>query len=577
MKQTILGTTGTAAVDEALKRLDVENGVGRLWDKDASLWSADSEEQDKILNRLGWMRVPQLMAADNERIKDLVKTAEKNGVRHVVLLGMGGSSLFADVCRTSFGPLNLGIPLSVLDTTDATQIRSVRDLAKPEETWVLVSSKSGTTAETLALYQHFWGWFEAAGLKAGEHCIAITDSGTSLQKLAEEKSFREIFVLDQSTGSDVGGRFAALTYFGLVPAALMGLDIDKLLASALGLYAQCATGQPMEDNQAAQLAAFAYGHAKEGRNKLSLLCSPAIAGFGTWAEQLVAESTGKKGQGIIPVVNEAIHPVEAYAKDRAFVEIQVAPTIDSVISDHIEALRAAGHPVLSIEWEDRYDLGAEVAKWSLATAWMGVLLGYNPFDEPNVWETKNKTNAFLADFAESGALEEGTPVLEENGVDVYLTDSSQVNAPGTVKEILAAFFDQIKPGDYLGLLNFLPRTQAIDESVVTMGNRLGQALKVAPTIEFGPRYLHSTGQLHKGGPNTGAFLVLTGHSEADLDIPGQPYDFNILKYAQALGDCQALADNGRRLLRLNLTGQPESVVQWLRKQVDDLITESASR
>ncbi len=574
MKQTLKWNSNSTVIKDALARFEKENFVQRLWDKDTTLWSQEAEEQKTIDNRLGWMRVPGMLAADNARLKALAARAKDQGVAHVVLLGMGGSSLFADVCRETFGSLNLGIPMSVLDTTDATQIESVRNLAAADKTWIVVSSKSGTTAESLALLQHFWGWFEKAGLTAGEHCIAVTDSGTPLEALANEKQFQEVFVLDQALGSDVGGRFAALTYFGLVPAVLQGLDIDKLLASALKLYDQCGAGQPLAQNTAAELAAYTIALGQSGRNKLSLLCAPAIASFGTWGEQLVAESTGKKGQGIVPVVGETLHAIDQYGNDRAFIEMQITSAIDTKVREQAEKLVAAGHPVLSIEWTDRYELGAEVAKWSLATAWMGALLGYNPFDEPNVWETKNKTNAFLADFAEKGKVDEGQAVLVEKDVAVYVDNSDvEVTQANDLKSVLTAFLRQAKAGDYLGLLNFLPRTSAIDESVISIGNRLGNQLRVAPTVEFGPRYLHSTGQLHKGGPNTGLFVVLTGSADNDLDIPGQPYDFNVLKFAQALGDCQALRDNSRRLLRLHLTGRMESTVQKLRQTLDEVIKE----
>jgi glucose-6-phosphate isomerase/transaldolase/glucose-6-phosphate isomerase len=530
-----------------------EQFIERLWGKDPTVWTAHAQAHAAILERLGWLTVPPKMVPHITRIQQLLQALQRDGITHGVLLGMGGSSLFAEVCRQIFG-VQGGLDMAILDSTDPTAIRAVLKRSPTKNLLAVVASKSGTTAEVSALMKYFDALLvRELAHAAGQHAIAITDKDTVLEAHAKQAGYRQLFILDRDYGSDVGGRFSALTYFGLVPAVLMGVDGLRLLRAGLAMLEACGPQAGAEENPALALAAAVGGLGLEGKNKLTFLTGQAIQSFGLWAEQLVAESTGKNGKGILPVVAEPWRAPIDYAADRVFIEMQLAAQPDRVLRSHTDALIAAGHPVVRIEWQDAYDLGGEVVKWSVATALIGALQGENPFDEPNVKEAKACTHEFLRNYTQQGRLPE--PVVLVEDAAAALAGSRAVvgdKAPHGVAEALSGFFGTLQPYDYVAVLNFLPRIAELDRFVAELSAALVEHLPHAVSLQFGPRYLHSTGQLHKGGHNTGVFLELTAQSPEDLDIPHEAFSFGVLKQAQALGDWQALCDGGRRVLRVHL-------------------------
>lgn len=546
-----------ARVAPVLDRLAKQRVVERIWDKDAGLWSQDPTVQRAIRNRLGWLSIAPVMEARVEEILGEATRIKDAGFTRALLLGMGGSSLFADVCRYTFGVAPGWLDLAVLDSTDPRAITDAAQQASLARTLIIVSSKSGATTESHTLGDYFYGQFRAlTNERAGDHCLAITDAGTPLETLAAQRGFRRAFVHGPTTGQDVGGRFSALTCFGLVPAALMGVDIRRLLARAQEMLAGCAPTIPLANNPAAQLGACLGEAAASGRDKITLLCAKPLARFGVWVEQLVAESTGKSGQGLIPIDGEPLQDAAAYGSDRLFVELQLATEPDAALAGAVEALIKAGLPVVQLQWRDRDDLGAEVIRWFVATAVAGWLMQINPFDEPNVQESKDRTNALLARYAREGGLADEPPLFTDQLIHVY-GDPAQT-AGRSLDEALQHWLKQIGPGDYVAVASFLPRTPALDEAAQVLRRRLAQVTGAATMLGFGPRYLHSTGQLHKGGPDRVVLLFLTAEDALDVTIPGKPYPFGVLKQAQALGDYQALRERHRRMLRLHLGQAPDA-------------------
>ena len=459
---------------------------------------------------------------------------------------MGGSSLFAEVCRETFGVASGWLDLRVLDTTDPTAIQAAMARAPLERTLFIVSSKSGSTTESNALCAYAYDQCQRLlGEHAGQQFIAITDAGTSLEAQATSLNFRRAFVHGPTTGQDVGGRFSALTYFGLVPAAVMGVDIHRLLTSAQAMRARCQPAVSLDDNPAAQLSRFLGQAYAVGRDKVTLLTSASLSRFGVWVEQLVAESTGKSGKGLIPVIGEPVRALSAYGADRVFIDVQLDSEVDSQLSQRVDALIQAGHPVIRLRWKHRSDLGGETIRWFLATAIAASQMQINPFDEPNVQESKDRTTALLDQFARDGRLP---------------TEESAAADPQRFRE----WARSAVPGDYVAILSFLPRTPELDRAVEALRARVADLSGVVTTLGYGPRYLHSTGQLHKGGPATGLFLMLTADDPVDLPVPGQPYTFSVLKQAQALGDFHALHDRQRRMLKLYLGRSPLEALDLLR-------------
>ncbi len=487
---------------EAMRRDDI---VRRIWARDHTVWKPDPTE---LANRLGWLDVTEEMTHRVDMLRSMTNELIGDGFTTAVLLGMGGSSLGPEVLRDVLGTRADGLELHVLDSTDPAAVRAVSDYINTDRTVFIVASKSGTTVETLSHLAFFWDQ-----VPEGRHFIAITDPGSSLAKLGEERHFRRVFLNDPN----IGGRYAVLSYFGLVEAALLGTDLERLLGYAREMRAACLPEAPLEDNPGAWLGAVLGEAALAGRYQLTLVLPPGTRSLGYWIEQLVAESTGKEDLGILPVEGEPLGTPGVYSEHRLFVALGE--------HEELDALAAAGHPVVRLAMEDNpHALGTEFFRWEFATAVAGYVLGINPFDQPNVQEAKDAANRFLR-----GESDHGQPL-----------------APSTLDAVL----EGAGPGDYVALLAYMQRTPELDERLLAARLRLRDRLRVATTSGYGPRFLHSTGQLHKGGPDSGVFIQVLGEDGEDLPIPGQSFTFGQLKRAQADGDLAALLARGRRAARV---------------------------
>jgi transaldolase/glucose-6-phosphate isomerase len=533
------------AISQRIATLKSENAIPRLWRKDPSLWKEDAAAQALIGNALGWLHVADRMETHLNNLAQFAAQIKADGFGHVVHIGMGGSSLAPLVFQRTFDPTWNALPLTVLDTTDPVTILNVERKLSLASTLFIIASKSGTTAEPLALGDYFYEKLkEIKGDQAGENFVAITDPGTNLDRLAQESGFRHIF----RNFKDIGGRYSALSYFGLVPAALMGVDVAELVARALRMAHACAASVPGEQNPGLALGAALGELALQGRDKVTFLMPQSIATLGMWLEQLLAESTGKEGRGLIPIAGEPVEDLAVYSQDRLFVYFHLAGETDAGLEKGVTALRDAGQAVITIQLADRLDLGQEFMRWEVATAIAGAVLEINAFDQPNVQESKDNTNRLLDEVRQQGHLHQDLPVAETGSIRLFAQDRTSE----TVLDLLAGFFDQAKPGDYLALMAYLPENSATDAALKAIRLRLRNRYKVATTVGYGPRFLHSTGQLHKGGPNTGLFLQLTAGDQEDTPVPHQPYTFGVFKQAQAQGDLLALRQHGRRVLRLDL-------------------------
>jgi glucose-6-phosphate isomerase/transaldolase/glucose-6-phosphate isomerase len=452
-----------------------------------------------------------------------------DGMRDAVVLGMGGSSLAPEVLRQSYGAQPGGLRLHVLDTTDPVAIRQLTDQLDPTRTLFVVSSKSGGTVETLSHFAHFNEVVRAAGVEQpGRHFVAVTDPGTSLAKLAQDNGFRHVF----ENRADIGGRYSALSFFGIVPAALAGIDVARLLDRTAQMVAQCRPEVYPPLNAGLVLGTVMGLLHGVGRDKVTILAPPPIASFGLWAEQLIAESTGKEDRGLVPVAGEPIGDPDSYGGDRLFVALRVQD--DATFDRQIEALEKADQPVVTLQLDGREDVGAEFFRWEFAVAVAGASLQIDPFDQPNVQESKDNTRKVLDAFLQDGRLPHDDVAL--------LADSA---------DAVRRLVDQAFPGDYVAIMAYVPPTAENEDALQELRTAIRDRRRVATTVGFGPRFLHSTGQLHKGGPNTGVFLQLTVDDPVDVPIPGQPYTFSTLKQAQALGDLQSLRAHGRRVLRIH--------------------------
>ncbi len=548
-----------AEVDNALAEMTRANFVPRIWEKDHTVWKPKPTE---ITDRLGWLRIPGEMLGSVFQLNALRASAREDGYTHAVLLGMGGSSLAPEVFRKTFGVGDGGLDLMVLDSTDPGAVRAVAEAHDPDKTLFVVATKSGGTVETLSFFKYFYNrTLEAVGKgHTGAHFVAITDAQSALEQLARTCDFRVTFLNDPN----IGGRYAALSYFGLVAAGLLGVDVERLLSHALTMARSCEAIFDAAKNPGLWLGAILGVLAKAGRDKLTLLLSPPIAGFGDWVEQLIAESTGKEGKGIVPVVGEPLGVPGVYGDDRLFVYMRLAgdPTYDA----GIDALEAAGFPVVRLDVPDPYALGKYFFLWELAVAVAGAQLGINPFDQPDVETAKARARAVVASYATEGTLPDEAPTLTEGGIAVYGETAATCAA-----DALEGFLAQAAEGDYIALQAYVQPTQHTDAALLALRTRLRDALKRATTLGYGPRYLHSTGQLHKGGPNTGLFIQLTADDPHDIPIPDAEgaqeagLTFGVLKAAQAMGDAQALRAAGRRVIRFHLG---EDVVGSLRKLTD---------
>jgi glucose-6-phosphate isomerase/transaldolase/glucose-6-phosphate isomerase len=517
-----------------MEELDHNRIVDRLWEKDHRLWK---DQPTEITDRLGWLTVHERMREQLNSLRDCVAETKAMGVTDVVLLGMGGSSLGPEVLRASFGQAK-GFPrLWVLDSTVPGWVRSVTDALTPSNTLFLVASKSGGTIEVMSLFAHFWELVhKATKHRAGDHFIAVTDPGTGLERLARDHGFRRIF----TNPPDIGGRYSVLSLFGLVPAALLGLDVSKLLDRAAGMAAQCKTQNPIEANPGAYLGTVMGSLAKSGRDKVTVITSPALSTFGLWVEQLLAESTGKEGTGLIPVAQEPVLRPSSYGDDRLFVYLRLQKDRNATLDRQIQALRNARQPVIQLDLRDRYDLGAEFFRWEFATAVAGHLLGIHPFDQPNVQESKDNTNQVLSVFDSTRQLPE-------------LLRHSPAQA---AKDLVT----RLKAGVYVAILAYTTPSRPFEQAIARLRKTLVARHHVTTTFGYGPRYLHSTGQLHKGGPATGLFLQLIDRMAPDLPIPGKSFSFGTLARAQAAGDLQSLRTHHRHALLVPLGRDPVQTI-----------------
>jgi len=564
------------AFRSGLHALEDAQAGSRIWGRDGTLWTQEPQatsgpapsDVEGIENRLGWLELPTTMPVEVTRLKALATEVQAAGTERVVLLGMGGSSLAPEVMRHVLG-VSPGYPdLLVLDTTDPTQIRRVTQSSPLlSHTLFIVASKSGTTIEMQSLFAHFRdALINEVGVEhwAGHFC-AITDQGTPLEALARTEGFQALYL----NPTDIGGRFSALSLFGLVPAALMGVDLDKLLHRAKAMAWQCRVMATPADNPGMVLGAIMGELARHPspRDKLTLLTSPELSAFGAWAEQLVAESTGKQNRGILPVEGEGPIQIADYGPDRLFVYLRLEGAENTPNDARVAALAEAGHPVVVLPLADPYDLGAEFFRWEFATAVAGQRLGVNPFDQHNVESAKVQARTALDHYRECLSLPEEPALLRDGALSVYGRDLGVSSLIDHVR----AFSGQAKEGDYVAIMAYVARNAANHDLLQSMRRSLGDALHLVVTVGFGPRFLHSTGQLHKGGPNTGLFLQITQDESDDLPIPGQPYSFGVLKRAQALGDLQALRQVGRRVLRVNIGPDVQGGLRALGRVVEQAL------
>lgn len=547
----------------SLQHMEQRQAVRAIWNRDATLWSTDASAGAVIDNRLGWLTVGERMAARAGEIQQFARDVYQAGFRHAVLLGMGGSSLAPEVFRLVFGTQPGGLDLHVVDTTDPVTIAHVESQIDLAHTLFIVSSKSGGTIEPNSLMAWFWQLVEQKlpGVQPAAHFITITDEGTSMHRLARERGFRHIFV----NPSDIGGRYSALSYFGLVPAALLGVDVAELLGRSETMRRAC---EESSGNPGVELGAALGAWAQAGRDKLTLLAGSELTSFGMWLEQLIAESTGKLGKGIIPIDNEPLGSVDDYAADRVFVHLELAGG-DHTDTEWREALAESGAPVVHITLKDRFDLAQEFFRWEFATAVAGAVLEINPFDEPNVKESKDNTGRVIQQFIEGGSEAAGleaAPLACEGDLSAY---APAAPSQPTVYAALEDLLRTAAGGDYFAVMGYFQETPAASERLQQVRARVRDRLHLATTLGFGPRFLHSTGQLHKGGPNRGIFLQLTATPAVDREIPGQPYSFATLLAAQALGDYQSLETHERRLLRIDLGRDPIAGLDQLLQLVDE--------
>ena len=511
-----------ARVRDRMAAFREQEVIRRIWERDPSVWSRADEDR-----WLGWLTLP--MERDGvDRAVQFASEIKAEGITNVVLLGMGGSSLAPEVVRSIIGREEGYPDLHVLDSTDPGQILSVERAIDFARTLFLVASKSGTTLEVNILKQHFFhrAVQEVGSAQAGRHFVVTTDPGSKMEQMAREENVRAIFPGIPT----VGGRYSALSNFGLLPAALIGVDPGMLLDRAQEMARRCASDGP--DNAAFELGVVLGEAAIAGCDKPTLIAPPGIAGFGGWLEQLVAESLGKQGKGIIPIDGETPGQPEVYGRDRIFVHLRSAGGPDAAADALVDKLERAGHPIVRIEWQDRYALGAEFYRWEFATAVAGAVIGVNPFDQPDVEAAKVVTRRLAAEFEQSGTLRDTGPAPREKDLQVLV--------------------DDLRAGDYFALLAFIEMNQAHRNALDAIRGLVRDRRNVATTVGFGPRYLHSTGQAHKGGPNSGVFLMITGDDPQDLPVPGQRYTFGIIERLQAQGDLEVLASRGRRTLHVHL-------------------------
>ena len=523
----------------------------RLWDRDASLWTGDDESK-----WLGWLDIVEEQTAHQDEHDKLAKEVRQRGFEHILLLGMGGSSLCPEVLRMTFGRIPQFPNLHVLDSTDPAQVKAFEHQIDIAKTLFIVSSKSGSTLEPNIFKQYFFERTKqtVGATKAGSHFIAITDPGSKMQQVAEGDHFLHVFFGRPS----IGGRYSALSNFGMVPGAAIGMDTRKFLSRAAEMVRACGPGTSVEENPGAALGIILGTAANAGRDKVTIITSPGISDLGAWLEQLLAESTGKIGKGIIPVDREALTSPDIYGNDRVFAYVRLENGVDADQEAKVAAIEKAGHPVVRITIADTYELGAEFFRWEIATAVAGAIIGINAFNQPDVEASKIATRNLTSEYEKTGSLPAEKPILEDSGVKLFTDDKNAADlakAAGGDKSLvgyLKAHLSRIKARDYFAVLGYIQMNAEHEQSLQKIRHAVRDKKHVATCLGFGPRFLHSTGQAYKGGPNSGVFLQVTCDDAVELPVPGQKYTFGIVKAAQARGDFQVLAERGRRALRVHL-------------------------
>jgi transaldolase/glucose-6-phosphate isomerase len=534
-------------VNNSLQDWKKNGKIKRLWQKDASLWSDTDENK-----WLGWLDITEQQLADIEKLQQIAEDIKKASFKNALLLGMGGSSLCPEVLRMTFGKA-AGYPdLHVLDSTDPAQIKSIEESVDLSSTICIVSSKSGSTLEPNIYKQYFFDRVKAkVGEKeVGSRFIAVTDPGSKMQRVAEKDKFRKIFMGVPS----IGGRYSALSNFGMVPAAVTGLDVSRFLKNTHKMVEACGADTEATTNPGAILGTIMGVAANQGRDKLTIVTSPGIFDLGAWLEQLIAESTGKSGKGIIPVDREKLSTPEAYGNDRVFAYLRLESDPDGQQSAAVDALAKAGHPVVRIVLPDVYTLGQEFFRWEIATAVAGSIIGINAFNQPDVEASKEETRKLTSEYESTGKLPSEAQFFTDDGLKLYadLKNTVALKGGGTLVGFLKKHLARIGAGDYFGVLGYITMNQAHEEALQAIRLAVRDNKRVATALGFGPRFLHSTGQAYKGGPNSGVFLQITCDDAVDLLVPGQKYTFGVVKAAQARGDFAVLAERGRRALRVHL-------------------------
>lgn len=514
-------------MEATFDKLQRHNVIERIWQKDHTVWKPDADE---IANRLGWLDIPSVMRERLVELSEFSHSLKEERFRDVVLLGMGGSSLGPEVLKQTFGSLPGYPKLTILDSTVPDCIRTVQDSINLKKTLFIVASKSGTTIEPLSLFQYFREMAETrlGTVEARRNFVTITDNGTPLARQAEEDGFRRLFL----NPSDIGGRYSVLSYFGLVPAAAMGLDLASLVDSAVRMKTRCRRHEDLSRNPGVVLGVITGHSVLSGRDKLTLVTSPSIRSFGLWVEQLLAESIGKEGTGIIPIMGEPLVKPNYYGEDRLFIHLRLAEDDNAEIDTAIDKIRVSGYPVIRLDMQNLYDLGAEFFRWEFATAVAGAILDVQPFDQPDVDSAKKATDHVLEEFLTSGKLKDEELIL-------------------SFPDLLA----QAARGRYLAILAYLNESPELEKDVSDIRHMIVERYGIATTFGYGPRYLHSTGQLHKGGPDTGLFLQIIQPHDWDNPIPGKPYSFGSLANAQALGDLKTLLSLHRSVARIDLDSE----------------------
>jgi transaldolase/glucose-6-phosphate isomerase len=525
-----------------------KNGkVKRLWQKDASLWTGTDEDK-----WLGWLDITEQQIEDIDKLKQVAADIKKAAFKNALLLGMGGSSLCPEVLRMTFGKA-AGYPdLHVLDSTDPAQIKSIEDSVDLASTICIVSSKSGSTLEPNIYKQYFFDRIKSkvGDKEVGNRFIAITDPGSKMQRVADKDKFRKTFMGVPS----IGGRYSALSNFGMVPGAVMGIDVAKFLKNTKQMVDACGENTDATTNPGVILGTILGTAANQGRDKITFVTSPGIFDLGAWLEQLIAESTGKSGKGIIPVDRERLAKPDIYGSDRVFAYLRLESEPDKEQSAAVDALAKAGQPVVRIVLPDTYNLGQEFFRWEIATAVAGSLIGINAFNQPDVEASKTETRKLTTEYETTGKLPSESPFFTGDGAKLYadLKNAAALKGGGTLAGFLKKHLARIGEGDYFAVLGYITMNEAHEEALQAIRLAVRDNKKVATVLGFGPRFLHSTGQAYKGGPNSGVFLQITCDDAVDILVPGQKYTFGVVKSAQARGDFAVLAERGRRALRVHL-------------------------